>query len=239
MKPRASASFCHWPNDTSTPPGQVGPSCVSRPRGKRADDVVRAGAIDRGRDRRLVVEARQRRRRRRCARRGTRSGRNPGTRRPGVRATLRPACARARRRRPGCARAVGWYSRHSSLTSVVLPAPFSPTIATTVPGGSSQVDVVEHQARRCRDRRTTRARSGCRRSMRRGHRCVRVPPERRRVVLEPGQAPRAVEPDAAQEADLADRRADVGREARARREHEQHVARPAAQADDTNTTAPT
>ena len=51
--------------------------------------------------------------------------------------------------------------------------------------------------------------------------------ERRRVVLEPGQAPRAVEPDAAQEADLADRRADVGREPRARRQHEQHVARPA------------
>src|SRR6266576_5914540 len=31
MKPRASASFCHWPNDSSTPDGHVGPSCVSRP----------------------------------------------------------------------------------------------------------------------------------------------------------------------------------------------------------------
>ena len=54
--------------------------------------------------------------------------------------------------------------------------------------------------------------------------------ERRRVVLEPGQAPRAVEPDAAQEADLADRGADVGREPRARGQHQQHVARRRAQA---------
>ncbi len=53
--------------------------------------------------------------------------------------------------------------------------------------------------------------------------------ERRRVVLEPGQAARAVEPDAAQEADLADRRADVGREPRAGGEHQQHVARRRAQ----------
>ena len=36
MKPRARASFCHWPNETSTPPGHVGPSCVSRPAGRRA-----------------------------------------------------------------------------------------------------------------------------------------------------------------------------------------------------------
>ena len=58
MKPRASASFCHWPNDTSTPPGQVGPSCVSRPDGRRDDDVVGAGALDGRDDGRLVVQAR-------------------------------------------------------------------------------------------------------------------------------------------------------------------------------------
>ena len=40
---------------------------------------------------------------------------------------------------------VGSYIFASSLTSVVLPAPFSPTIATTVPAGSSSVDVVEHE----------------------------------------------------------------------------------------------
>ena len=49
--------------------------------------------------------------------------------------------------------------------------------------------------------------------------------ERRRVVLEPGQAPGAVEPDAAQEADLAHGGADVGRELAARGEHEEHVGR--------------
>ena len=48
---------------------------------------------------------------------------------------------------------------------------------------------------------------------------------RRRVVLEPREPPRAVHPDAAQEADLADRGADVRREARARGEHQQHVPR--------------
>ena len=49
--------------------------------------------------------------------------------------------------------------------------------------------------------------------------------ERRGVVLEPGQPARAVHPDAAQEADLADGRADVRRQPRAGGEHEQHVAR--------------
>ena len=58
MKPRASASFCHWPNDTSTPPGQVGPSCVSRPGRQPRDDVVGAGALDGRDDRGLVVHAR-------------------------------------------------------------------------------------------------------------------------------------------------------------------------------------
>ena len=58
MKPRASASFCHWPNDTSTPPGQVGPSCVSRPAGRRATTSSAPAALDRGGDRPLVVQAR-------------------------------------------------------------------------------------------------------------------------------------------------------------------------------------
>ena len=57
MKPRASASFCHWPNDTSTPCGHVGPSCVSNRR-QVNHDIVGARAPDRGDDRRLVVQAR-------------------------------------------------------------------------------------------------------------------------------------------------------------------------------------
>ena len=58
-----------------------------------------------------------------------------------------------------------------------------------------------------------------------GHRRVAVLVLGGRVVLEPGQAPRAVQPDAAQEADLADRGADVRRQPRAGRQHQQHVAR--------------
>ena len=58
MNPRASASFCHWPNETSTPPGQVGPSWVSRPAGRRATTSSAPGPVHRGGDRRLVVEAR-------------------------------------------------------------------------------------------------------------------------------------------------------------------------------------
>ena len=57
MKPRASASFCHCPNESSTPPGHVGPSCVSRPDGQAGDDIVGAGAIDRRQHRRLVVQS--------------------------------------------------------------------------------------------------------------------------------------------------------------------------------------
>ena len=56
MKPRASASFCHWPKLTSAPSGQVGPSWVSRPDGSRSTSVVAPARATRGRDRALVVE---------------------------------------------------------------------------------------------------------------------------------------------------------------------------------------
>ena len=58
----------------------------------------------------------------------------------------------------------------------------------------------------------------------RRHRQVGVGDEGRRVVFEPGQADRAVHPDTAQEADLADGRADIRRQARASGQHEQHGA---------------
>ena len=79
---------------------------------------------------------------------------------------VRAACAPAACRRRGSRPAVGSYSFASSLTSVVLPAPFSPTMATTAPAGSVERHVVEHQARRCPDTRTTRGRSGCPRAAR-------------------------------------------------------------------------
>ena len=108
---------------------------------------------------------------------------------------------------------------------MVFPAPFSPTMATTVPAGRSRVtssstsavgpgirerDVVEADA-------VGRARAGTGRSA--------DADERRRIVLEPRETPGAVHPDAAQETDLADRGADVSRQPRSGSEHQQHVAR--------------
>ena len=40
MKPRASASFCHCPNDGSTPDAHVAPNCVSSPDGSHRGEVV-------------------------------------------------------------------------------------------------------------------------------------------------------------------------------------------------------
>ena len=145
MKPRASASFCHWPKLTSTPPGHVGPSCVSRPAGKRRDHILGAGAAD-GRRRRLARRpGAGHHRRRRCDARGTRSGRSPGTRRPAARASRRRECAprsvRSIRMRPlrrlvhlrqqldqrGLARPVLADDRHDRA------------------GGQREIDVVEHE----------------------------------------------------------------------------------------------
>ena len=59
MNPRASATFCHWPWDRSTPPGQDGPSWVSRPVSSRrttSSAPARPTAASRGV---AVVEVRQ------------------------------------------------------------------------------------------------------------------------------------------------------------------------------------
>ena len=95
MKPRASASFCHWPNDTSTPSGQVGPSCVSRPAARRVDDVVGAGPVDRADDGRLVVEARH----------VAHADRVPGAELEAKKSWKAPARSRAPRVGAACARA--------------------------------------------------------------------------------------------------------------------------------------
>ena len=57
-----------------------------------------------------------------------------------------------------------------------------------------------------------------------GHRRVGTLSLRGGVILQPGEAFGTLEPDAAQEADLAHGAADVSREARARRQHQQHLA---------------
>ena len=60
------------------------------------------------------------------------------------------------------------------------------------------------------------------------------------IVFQPGQPARAIHPETTQKSDLADGGADVGREPRARGQHQQHLRWPArAGRRTTNTTAPT
>ncbi len=56
MKPRASASFCHCPKQTSTPPGQVGPSWVLEASRRACRPRRRRRPGDGGTQRRLVVQ---------------------------------------------------------------------------------------------------------------------------------------------------------------------------------------
>ena len=89
-------------------------------------------------------------------------------------------------------------------------------------GGKREVDVVQDEtvAARVGERQALDADAGTQRI---GRRQVCLGDERCRVVLQPGQTPGAVHPDPAQEADLADRGADVGRQPRAGGQDEQHV----------------
>src|SRR5437016_5237963 len=135
MKPRASASFCHWPNDSSTPHGHVGPSCVSRPDARRATTspaparstaVITAGSSSsRGTSPKPIVCPARNSKRKKSWNAPARHSRHSlaGKRASGV---------SSRRIEPDD----GSYIFASSLTRVVLPAPFSPTIATTAPAGS-------------------------------------------------------------------------------------------------------
>src|ERR1700674_2190962 len=135
MKPRASASFCHWPNESSTPDGHVGPSCVSRPDVRRATTspaparstaATTAGSSSiRGTSPKPTVCPARNKKRKKSWNAPERRPRHSaaGTRASGVSSTkIEPED--------------GSYIFASSLTSVVLPAPFSPTMATTAPTGS-------------------------------------------------------------------------------------------------------
>ena len=224
MKPRASASFCHWPNDSSTPPGQVGPSCVSRPEPQPRDDVVGAGALDR-RQRPPARRPGAARRRGRPSARARNSKRKKSWNAPASR--VAPLVGRhARQRRvvdEDRARRRLVHLREQ-LDERRLAGAVLADDRDDRAGRQRQRHVVEHERATCRDRRTTRARGGCRAADASGAGRSADARERRGVVLEPGQPPRAVHPEAAQEADLADRRADVGRQPRAGGEHQQHVA---------------
>ena len=55
MNARASAIFCHWPPDSSVPSWNQRPSGASRPSASAATTSLRAAALDRALDARLVV----------------------------------------------------------------------------------------------------------------------------------------------------------------------------------------
>ncbi len=134
MKPRASASFCHWPNEISTPPGHVGPSCVSSPDVKWATTSLAparsTAAVTAGSSSSLptspkptVCPARNSNRKKSWNAPARRARHSP--------AGTRPSGVSSNRIDPDD----GSYILARSFTSVVLPAPFSPTIATTAPAG--------------------------------------------------------------------------------------------------------
>ena len=223
MNPRARASFCHWPKLTSTPPGQVGPSCVSRPAGSRATTssaparrtaVVTAGPSSRrGRSPTPTEWRAGNSKRKKSWNAPARSGAPvDGRHRREIRAVDQDAPAGRRVQlgqqlhQRGLAGAVLADDRHHRPRRQV-----ERHVVEHQPVGAriGERDVIEPHALRQSPRR---------RLVGRGH-------DRRRVVLEPGQAPRRVHPDAAQEADLADRGADVERQPRSRGQREQHVAR--------------
>ena len=99
------------------------------------DHVLGSGPIDRALGWPVGPRPAADRRRRRSAGRGTRTGRSPGTPPPGTTATASVAIVGQVDAVDGDPSRVGAYIRASSLTSVDLPAPFSPTTATTVPAG--------------------------------------------------------------------------------------------------------
>ena len=198
MKPRARASFCHWPKETSTPvgPGRARAGCrarrparsttssapgPARRRSRTAGSSSRRGTSPSPTDWRAGSSKRKKSWKAPASRVAPLVGRHAGQ----VGAVDQDARPRSARR--------AW---HSSLTSVDLPAPFSPTMATTDAGGQGQVDVLEHQPVGARVGEATRARGGCPRRARSGTGTSASRLEGGGVVLQPGQPAGAVQPDA-------------------------------------------
>ena len=82
--------------------------------------------------------------------------RSPGRRRPAARATRPRRCAPMSTPSAVIRPEVGAYMRASSLTSVDFPAPFSPTIATTLARRAARGRRARAPAGRCRGRRRRR-----------------------------------------------------------------------------------
>ena len=191
MKPRARASFCHWPKDSSTPLGPGRAELGVEPRRQPCHYVAGAGAVDRREPPPAPRPCAGHRLSPPCARRGIRNGKNPGTRPPCGLANPRRPSAPGAHRRPGFRPEEGSYILASSLTSVVLPAPFSPTMATTAPAGKDSGHILQHHPGR------TRVGEG---DMLQAHslvQCLRAPadrparpPRRRSLPATPGAASR-------------------------------------------------
>ena len=141
---RASVTRCFWPPDSVTPRS---PTIVSRPCGMSARSRARPGqpATAHGD---VAVAVRGAARAKATFSRIVRENRNGscGTR-PTCGAASRAAASARRARRAAPRPASTSKSRGRSWTSVVLPAPVRPTIATVRPAGMVQVDVVEHRRR--------------------------------------------------------------------------------------------
>ena len=225
---RASASFCHWPNDTSTPPGHVGPSCVSSPDVRRDTTSLGAGPLDRRHHRALVVHASDVAQADRLARAELEAEK-----------VLEGACEARTPFRGGHTRERRVVDENGSGCRLVhfreqlderrLPRAVLADDGDDRAGGQQQRDVVEDQPRRTRvcERDMVEANASTE-AFRNGQ--VRGRGQRRGVVLEPREAPRAVHPEAAQESNLADGRANVRGKARSRREHQQDIGRGRAEA---------
>ncbi len=89
--------------------------------------------------------------------------------------------------------------------------------------GQQQRHVVENETRRAGIRKRDAIETNTL-TQGRGHGQISRPSERRGVVFQPRETLRPVHPDASQKSDLANRCADVRRQARAGREHEEDVA---------------
>ena len=204
------------------------------------DDVVGTGAPDGGLDDGDARRAGRGRRDRRCRARGTRSGRSPGTRPPSrVRHSSAGNSVRSSpstSMRPVVGRVELAHELHERrLARTVLSDDRDD-------GARGQVEghVVEHEALGARIPERHVLEVDARRQAGREPARSACDVGGGGVVLEPGEPPRGVEPDPAQEPDLADGRADVLRQAAARGEHEEHRSPSVASSPSaTNTIAPT
>ena len=223
MKPRASASFCHWPKLTSTPSGQVGPSCVSRPAGSRTITSSAPARLTAVATAALVVEPRQ-------------IADADGV--PGAELEAEEVLEGAGEPRApvdgGNAREVGSIDEDAAARRLVhlrqqldqrrLAGAVLADDRDHRAGRQIEIDVVEHEPLGAGIRKRDVIEADALGQALRAPADRPLPTSDRRIVLEPGQAPRGIHPDAAQEADLADGGADVERQPRAGGQRQQHVA---------------